>query len=64
VLDAWLGGRDDLTVVGDANQTIYTFAGADPRHLLDFPRRFPEAVVVRLTRDYRPPRRSSPRRTR
>ncbi len=53
VLDAWLGGRDDLTVVGDANQTIYTFAGADPRHLLDFPRRFPEAAVVRLTRDYR-----------
>ena len=53
VLDAWLGGRDDLTVVGDANQTIYTFAGADPRHLLEFPRRFPEAVVVRLTRDYR-----------
>ena len=44
VLDAWLGERDDLTVVGDANQTIYTFAGADPRHLLDFPRRFPEAV--------------------
>jgi DNA helicase-2/ATP-dependent DNA helicase PcrA len=53
VLDAWLGERDDLTVVGDANQTIYTFAGATPRHLLDFPRRFPEAVVVRLTRDYR-----------
>ncbi len=53
VLDGWLGGRDDLTVVGDANQTIYTFAGADPRHLLDFPRRFPDAVVVRLTRDYR-----------
>jgi DNA helicase-2/ATP-dependent DNA helicase PcrA len=53
VLDAWLGERDDLTVVGDANQTIYTFAGASPRHLLDFPRRFPEAVVVRLQRDYR-----------
>lgn len=53
VLDAWLGERDDLTVVGDANQTIYTFAGATPRHLLDFPRRFPEAVVVRLQRDYR-----------
>src|SRR3954454_14698459 len=55
VLDAWLGGRDDLTVVGDANQTIYTSAGAAPRALLDFPRRFPEAVVVRLTRDYRSP---------
>jgi DNA helicase-2/ATP-dependent DNA helicase PcrA len=53
VLDAWLGARDDLTVVGDANQTIYTFAGATPRHLLEFPRRFPEAVVVRLQRDYR-----------
>jgi DNA helicase II / ATP-dependent DNA helicase PcrA len=53
VLDAWLGGRDDLTVVGDANQTIYTFAGATPRHLLDFPRRYQDAVVVRLTRDYR-----------
>jgi DNA helicase-2/ATP-dependent DNA helicase PcrA len=53
VLDAWLGERDDLTVVGDANQTIYTFAGATPRYLLDFSRRFPEAVVVRLRRDYR-----------
>jgi DNA helicase-2/ATP-dependent DNA helicase PcrA len=53
VLDAWLGERDDLTVVGDANQTIYTFAGATPRFLLNFPRRFPEAVVVRLQRDYR-----------
>ncbi|KAA2262819.1 ATP-dependent DNA helicase UvrD2 [Solihabitans fulvus] len=53
VLDAWLGGRDDLTVVGDANQTIYSFAGASPRPLLDFPRRFPEAAVVRLERDYR-----------
>ncbi|MBW0105394.1 ATP-dependent DNA helicase UvrD2 [Pseudonocardia sp. KRD291] len=53
LLDAWLGERDDLTVVGDANQTIYTFAGASPRFLLDFPRRFPEATVVRLQRDYR-----------
>ncbi|HEY2205249.1 MAG TPA: ATP-dependent DNA helicase UvrD2 [Pseudonocardia sp.] len=53
VLDAWLGERDDLTVVGDANQTIYTFAGATPRYLLDFARRFPEASVVRLQRDYR-----------
>ncbi|WP_051343135.1 ATP-dependent DNA helicase UvrD2 [Pseudonocardia spinosispora] len=53
LLDAWLGERDDLTVVGDANQTIYTFAGATPRYLLDFARRFPEATVVRLQRDYR-----------
>ncbi|MEW5808705.1 MAG: ATP-dependent DNA helicase UvrD2 [Actinomycetota bacterium] len=53
VLDAWLGNRDDLTVVGDANQTIYSFTGASPRYLLDFSRRFPDATVVRLERDYR-----------
>ena len=53
VLDAWLGDRDDVTVVGDANQTIYSFTGATPRYLLDFSRRFPEAALVRLERDYR-----------
>ncbi len=53
VLSAWLGDRDDLTVVGDANQTIYSFTGASPRYLLDFSRRFPDATVVRLQRDYR-----------
>jgi DNA helicase II / ATP-dependent DNA helicase PcrA len=53
VLTAWLGERDDLTVVGDANQTIYSFTGATPRYLLDFSRRFPEAAMVRLERDYR-----------
>jgi DNA helicase II / ATP-dependent DNA helicase PcrA len=53
VLSAWLGERDDLTVVGDANQTIYSFTGASPRYLLNFSRQFPEATVVRLERDYR-----------
>ena len=53
VLSAWLGQRDDLTVVGDANQTIYSFTGASPRYLLDFTRRFPDATLVRLERDYR-----------
>jgi DNA helicase II / ATP-dependent DNA helicase PcrA len=53
VLSAWLGDRDDLTVVGDANQTIYSFTGASPRFLLDFSRQFPDATVVRLERDYR-----------
>jgi DNA helicase II / ATP-dependent DNA helicase PcrA len=53
VLSAWLGNRDDLTVVGDANQTIYSFTGASPRFLLDFSRQFPDATVVRLERDYR-----------
>ena len=53
VLDAWLGERDDLTVVGDANQTIYSFTGATPEYLMGFSRRFPDATVVRLQRDYR-----------
>jgi DNA helicase II / ATP-dependent DNA helicase PcrA len=53
LLDSWLGERDDLCVVGDPNQTIYSFAGATPHHLLDFRNRFPGATVVRLVRDYR-----------
>ncbi len=53
LLDAWLGGRDDLCVVGDAHQTIYSFTGATPTYLLDFRRRFPQAQEVRLVRDYR-----------
>ncbi|MBB2946147.1 DNA helicase-2/ATP-dependent DNA helicase PcrA [Actinoplanes lutulentus] len=53
LLEAWLGGRDDLTVVGDASQTIYSFTGATSGYLIDFPRRRRDAVVVRLVRDYR-----------
>ncbi|MCW2538836.1 MAG: uvrD [Frankiales bacterium] len=53
LLQAWLGDRDELCVVGDANQTIYSFAGARPTYLLDFPERYPTAQVVRLERDYR-----------
>ena len=53
VLKAWLGERDDLTVVGDANQTIYSFTGASPDYLLNFSRDYPEATVVKLQRDYR-----------
>lgn len=53
VLDAWLGERDDVTVVGDANQTIYSFTGATPDYLLNFSRRYPHGTVTRLQRDYR-----------
>ena len=53
LLDAWLGGREDVCVVGDANQTIYSFTGATPSYLLEFRRRHPGAVLVRLERDYR-----------
>ncbi|MFF2843777.1 ATP-dependent DNA helicase UvrD2 [Paenarthrobacter sp. NPDC057981] len=53
LLDLWLGGRDELCVVGDASQTIYSFTGASPKHLLGFKAQFPEANVVKLIRDYR-----------
>jgi DNA helicase-2/ATP-dependent DNA helicase PcrA len=53
LLDAWLGGRAEVCVVGDPNQTIYSFTGADPDHLLGFADRYPDAEVVKLERDYR-----------
>jgi DNA helicase-2/ATP-dependent DNA helicase PcrA len=53
LLDLWVGEREDVCVVGDAAQTIYSFTGATPRHLLEFPRRYPRAQVVRLVRNYR-----------
>ena len=53
LLRAWLGGRDDLCVVGDASQTIYSFTGASSRYLLGFGSEFPRAAVLRLERNYR-----------
>jgi DNA helicase II / ATP-dependent DNA helicase PcrA len=53
LLEAWLGGRRDLTVVGDAAQTIYSFTGATSGYLVDFSRRHRDATLVRLVRDYR-----------
>jgi DNA helicase-2/ATP-dependent DNA helicase PcrA len=53
LLDLWLGGRDELCVVGDPSQTIYSFTGASPVHLLNFPRRYANARIVKLVRDYR-----------
>jgi DNA helicase-2/ATP-dependent DNA helicase PcrA len=37
LLDVWLGGREDLVVVGDASQTIYSFAGASSSYLWNSP---------------------------
>ncbi|QKJ19133.1 ATP-dependent helicase [Microbacterium hominis] len=53
LLELWVGDRRDLCVVGDASQTIYSFAGADPRYLLDFARHHDGARVVRLETNYR-----------
>jgi ATP-dependent DNA helicase UvrD/PcrA len=53
LLDLWLGDRDDLCAVGDDYQAIYGFTGASAEWLLALPRRFPEARIVRLERNYR-----------
>ena len=53
LLDRWLGDRDDLCVVGDDYQTIYSFTGATPDYLLGVTERFPHATVVRLEENYR-----------
>jgi len=53
LLDQWLGGRQELCVVGDPNQTIYSFTGASPEHLLTFTRTHPRATRIELVRDYR-----------
>jgi DNA helicase II / ATP-dependent DNA helicase PcrA len=53
LLDLGLGGRDELCVVGDPAQTIYSFAGADATYLLDFPERYPGTTSIELVRNYR-----------
>lgn len=53
LINAWLGSRKDICVVGDPAQTIYSFAGATPIFLNTFTQRFPEAEVIRLSTGYR-----------
>lgn len=53
LLRAWLGNASDVCVVGDAAQTIYSYAGADSSYLLEFRKEFPRANVIRLERNYR-----------
>jgi DNA helicase-2/ATP-dependent DNA helicase PcrA len=53
LLEAWLGERRDLAVVGDEDQTIYTFTGASSEYLTGFARRWPDARLVRLEENYR-----------
>ena len=53
LLQGWLGDRADLCVVGDPNQAIYSWNGADPTLLTDFTRHFPSAEVIQLDHNYR-----------
>ena len=53
LINAWLGNRQEICVVGDPAQTIYSFAGATSSFLTTFTSRFPDAEIVRLTSGYR-----------
>jgi len=53
LLDAWLGGREEVCVVGDPSQTVFAFAGANARSLPEFIGRHPDATVVRLEQSHR-----------
>ena len=53
LLQGWLGPRLDVCVVGDPNQAIYSWNGAEPALLTGFGRRFPAAEVLALDRNYR-----------
>jgi len=53
LLELWLGDSPDIAVVGDPDQTIYTFTGAAPEFLLRFAERHPGARTVALTDNYR-----------
>ncbi len=53
LLETWLGERDELCVVGDPRQTIYSFAGATSSYLTGFLNRFPDASIIELDRNYR-----------
>jgi DNA helicase-2/ATP-dependent DNA helicase PcrA len=53
LLDVWAGDRDDVCVVGDPRQTIYSFTGATSGYLTGFAAEFPHATVVKLVRNYR-----------
>jgi DNA helicase-2/ATP-dependent DNA helicase PcrA len=53
LLRAWLGTNDDLCVVGDPHQAIYSWNGSNPRAISDFCENFTNAAVCRLSVNYR-----------
>ena len=53
LLQAWVGDRRDLCVVGDADQAIYAWNGADASFLTDFATNYPSTTVVSLETNHR-----------
>ena len=53
LLELWMADQTDVCVVGDVNQAIHTFAGAQPSYLTNFAREHPGAITLKLETNYR-----------
>ena len=53
LLNLWLGNRKDICVVGDPDQSIFSFAGSTNEFLLGFTQKYSDAQVFRLNQNYR-----------
>ncbi len=53
LLNLWLGNRKEICVVGDPDQSIFSFAGSTNEYLLGFSKKYPEAQIFRLNQNYR-----------
>jgi len=53
IIDHLINDDQNIMVVGDDCQSIYSFRGADHRNIMDFPHQYPKARVITLTENYR-----------
>ncbi len=53
ILKYLVGNRNCITVVGDPQQCIYTWRGANPENILEFEKDFPNTKIIKLERNYR-----------
>lgn len=53
LLELLAARHGNLCVIGDPNQSIYGFRGAQPQHFYDFPQRYPSAAIISLQKNYR-----------
>ena len=53
LMEALCGYHKNLFIVGDPDQTIYTWRGADVKYLLDFDKQFPNVKTIMMLKNYR-----------